>query len=235
MDHRPGQPAVTQADLAYERIHADITSCRLMPGARIRISEVADELGVSLGAVREALSRLAAENLAIASAQRGYAVAGVSVEELVDLTHTRIAIEQLSLRSAIANGDVEWETGLVAALHRLHRLSEVDPSDPMRLSEPWAQAHLQFHDALVAGCHSRWMLKLRRMLFVQTDRYRRLSVPLRTGGRDVAAEHKALCDAALSRDADCACVLMGAHLQRTADILLASPLFAPNQEETAAT
>lgn len=230
------QSASTQADWAYARTRADIMSCRLMPGARIRISDIAETLGVSLGAVREALARLAAENMAIASAQRGYSVASVSIDELVDLTRTRIAIEQLSLRSSIAGGDVEWETGLVAALHRLQRIPEVDPSDLSRLSDSWAQAHLQFHDALVAGCGSPWTLKLRSMLFFQTDRYRRLSVPLRTSERDVGAEHKALCDAALARDVELACRLISEHLMRTADILLASPLLvdpAPLRPERA--
>ncbi len=79
-------------------------------------------LGFSPGAVREALSRLAAEKWTVATAQKGYSVTPVSIAELRDLTRTRITIEQICLRSAIAHGDVEWETSIVAAYHRLHRV-----------------------------------------------------------------------------------------------------------------
>jgi len=53
--------AATQADLAYEALLAEILECRLAPGAKITISEIAAKLGFSPGAVREALSRLSAE------------------------------------------------------------------------------------------------------------------------------------------------------------------------------
>ena len=112
----------TQADLAYEALLAEILECRLAPGAKIIISDVAGRLGFSPGAVREALSRLAAEKWTVATAQKGYSVTPVSADELKDLTRTRITIEQLCLRAAIAGGDVEWETHLVAAYHRLHRI-----------------------------------------------------------------------------------------------------------------
>src|SRR6202142_2640562 len=114
--------AATQSDQAYEALLAEILDCRLAPGAKITISDLAERLGFSPGAVREALSRLSAERWTVATAQKGYSVTTVSGAELKDLTRTRITIEQLCLRSAVANGDVEWETSAVAAYHRLHRI-----------------------------------------------------------------------------------------------------------------
>ena len=108
---------------------------------KITISEVAVRLGFSPGAIREALSRLSAEKWAVATAQKGYSVAPVSTEELKDLTRTRIAIEQLCLRAAIAHGDVEWETSIVAAYHRLHRVPIAVAGDASRLNPGWAAAH----------------------------------------------------------------------------------------------
>src|SRR6478672_4213269 len=101
--------SVTQTDRAYAALLDEILSCRLAPGAKIIISEVAATWGFSPGAVREALARLSAEKMTVAAAQKGYSVAEVSAEELKDLTRTRIVIEQLCLRSAITHGDVEWE------------------------------------------------------------------------------------------------------------------------------
>src|ERR1700729_3224920 len=137
--------SVTQTDRAYAALLEEILSCRLAPGARITISEVATKLGFSPGAVREALSRLSAEKMTVATAQKGFSVAEVSIEELKDLTRTRIVIEQLCLRSAITHGDVEWETAIVAAYHRLHRIPAVLPEEPSRLNQAWAAAHTTFH------------------------------------------------------------------------------------------
>ncbi len=105
--------ARTQTDAAYAALRDAILSCRLEPGAKIKINDAAAEFDFSPGAVREALSRLAAERMAVATAQKGFTVAAISAEELIDLTRTRISIEQLCLRSAIANGDVEWEADIV--------------------------------------------------------------------------------------------------------------------------
>ena len=119
------EQAVTQGDQAYEALLAEILDGRLAPGAKITISEVAVRLGFSPGSVREALSRLAAEKWAIATAQKGYSVAPVSIEELKDLTRTRIIIEQLC--SALRNrarrrrmGDVRRRRLPPAASHPGH-------------------------------------------------------------------------------------------------------------------
>src|SRR5271169_287273 len=215
--------AATQADQAYEALLAEILDCRLAPGAKVTISDVASRLGTSPGAVREALSRLSAEKWTVATAQKGYSVAPVSIEELKDLTRTRIVIEQLCLRSAIAHGDVEWETSIVAAYHRLHRIPVLAQDSASRVNDAWSAAHMTFHAALTAGCDSPWMLTLRAMLYAQSERYRHLSVALAREDRNVDAEHKNILDACIAREADRACELIERHLTRTLEILVTSP------------
>lgn len=147
--------ASTQADLAYEALLAEILECRLAPGAKIIIIEIAGRLGFSPGAVREALSRLAAEKWTVATAQKGYSVTPVSADELKDLTRTRITIEQLCLRAAIIHGDVEWETHLVAAYHRLHRIPMMDASPRVNLHGRRRTPHFMRHSSPVVtarGC-----------------------------------------------------------------------------------
>ncbi len=216
--------ARTQSDAAYEALREAILSCRLEPGAKIKINDAAAEFDFSPGAVREALSRLAAERMAVATAQKGFTVAAISAEELIDLTNTRIAIEQLCLRAAIARGDVDWEANILAAYHRLHRLP-ISEGARKHLNPAWAMAHNSFHAALASACDSRWTLTIREMLYAQSERYRNLSKIVRPG-RDVDAEHKGLLDACLARDAAAACKRIEAHLRRTMEILLASPRLA---------
>lgn len=215
--------SVTLSEEVCRGIRSDILECRLLPGAKLLMSDLCERFQVSLGAVREALSRLTAEGLVRSEAQRGFFVSSVSRGELVDLTRVRVDIESLCLRSAMDVGDVVWESGIVAAFYRLSRVGERDPPEKGRLSGKWSALHAEFHQALVAGCDSEWLLRIRTMLFEKSERYRKLSVPVRRGGRDVNREHKAVMDAVISRDADRACAEMATHLRRTTEILLSAP------------
>ena len=201
---------------AYSTLRADLLACRLPPGQKLSIASLATDLGVSLGAVREALSRLTAEGLVTASTNRGFRAAPVSESELMDLTSTRIEIESACMRRAIQLGGVDWEAQIVSAHHRMSRIPERATDDPRRINDVWAEAHRDFHAALVSACDSPWRIRLREFLYDQTERYRRLSVPALPEKRDLAAEHHALMDAALTRDEDLACRLLSEHLNITA-------------------
>lgn len=205
---------------AYQRLRADLLACRLQPGMRLKINELCRTLSVSLSAVREALSRLTSEGLVVAEPQRGFRVAPISAEELRDLTGVRAQIEGLCLERAIAAGDVGWEAQLVAAFHRLSRTQERDPGDPQRMDEAWSAAHAAFHEALVGACDSPWLLRLRAILYAQSERYRRLSVPLAKITRDLNREHQDIMEAALARDAVLAGTLMTQHIELTTRVLL---------------
>src|SRR4051794_14241022 len=106
---------------AFERLREDIITCRLRPNERLRINSMAEQYAVGPTAIREALSRLVTEGLVEAVDQKGFCVSPMSREDLVDLTETRIKVEQLALAKAIATGDVEWEAAVIAAYHRLSR------------------------------------------------------------------------------------------------------------------
>lgn len=219
----PAATAKTLADTAYQRIRSDLLIGRLAPGSRLRPSVLQARYGLGLSPVREALLRLAVEGLVVGEGQRGYAVAPVSLEELEDLTRTRQQIESLALAQAIERGDEEWETGIVAAFHRLSRTPmPEDPADAEAVSR-WERAHRAFHLALVAACGSPWLLRFQVLLIDHSDRYRRARLfdpaaphhALARGG-DREAEHRALMEAALARDAVRAAALMQEHLEHTA-------------------
>lgn len=206
----------------YERVRADVLSCRLRPNEKITIVDLCKEHQVSPGAVREALSRLTSEGLVTAEPQRGFWVAPVSENDLKQLTEARMEIERLCLERAIAGGDLGWEASLVAAYHELSRTPERVRDDEVRLSEDWASAHSRFHQALVEACDNVWLLRLRTQLYAQAERYRRLSVPLGVEKRDLNLEHKDIMEAALARDIDQACKHLGDHIRATTRIILNS-------------
>jgi DNA-binding GntR family transcriptional regulator len=216
----------TLTEDVYRRLRADLLACRLMPGQKLKIDELCERLGAGSSAVREALSRLAADGFVVVEPQRGFRVTPLSFDELRDLTNVRCRIEGLCIRDSIEHGDIDWETNLIAALHRLSRTPERVPSDPQRYSDPFAVAHTAFHHAVVAACASPWLLRLREQLFAQHERYRWISMPLAQVARDLEAEHSGIAKAAIARRADEAVERMTAHLQLTADLILRSPLLA---------
>jgi len=215
---RDATPNRTQT--AYETLRADLLACRIAPGSRLKMQELCVRLSVSLGAIREALSRLTSEGLVMAEPQRGFRAAPISLADLRDLTMVRIEVESLCLRRAIEVGTVEWEASLVAAFHLLSRTPERAVADPMRSDDTWATAHAAFHAALVEGGDSPWLLRLHGQLYAQSERYRRLSIPLGNGDRDVGLEHQAILDAVLKRDVENAVELFTRHLNATTEILL---------------
>ncbi len=221
---------MTQADprslteRTYLRLRSEILSSRLKPGQKLRLRDLCDLTGVSLSVVREAATRLAAEGLLNAEAQRGYSVPSVDRKDLLDLTYARIEIECLCLQRAIDQGGVKWEAGLVAAFHRLQR-TPAQSGDP-ETKEEWAKVHAAFHDCLVAGCDNHWLMRMRQMLFAQSERYRRLSVALQADRRDLDEEHRGLMEAVLDHDAAAATERLRAHLMLTTDILLESELIS---------
>ena len=208
----------TQADRMFETLRAEILACRFLPGSKLRISDIAETSEVSLGAVREALSRLGAEGLVIAESQKGYRVASISVEDLQDLTEARVEIERIALARSIARGDLEWETNLVAAWHRLSRISRPDAGD---VADQWPLAHGVFHEALVKACGSAKLLQVRSQLYQQTERYRRYSGVV-DKERDVFGEHQRIFDATIARDSPAALTAIAEHLRLTAEIIAGS-------------
>jgi DNA-binding GntR family transcriptional regulator len=203
----------------YEVLRSDILFGRRLPASRLPITELAEAQGVSVSVVREAVIRLASEDLVEATPQRGFRVRPISIEHFRDLTAVRIQIETMALRQSIERGDVGWEANLVAAHHRL-------AVTPMFLGDgtgntEWMTAHGAFHAALAGASGSPVLERVRGQLYDASELYRYWSgsLPHRAGRAHVDDEHKAILDAALARDGDLAVELVTGHLQATADEL----------------
>jgi DNA-binding GntR family transcriptional regulator len=205
--------ARTQARRAYLALRDRILVGALPPLARLKIVDLAAELDISPGAVREALAQLTTDKLVQAQEQRGFRVAPISLEELDDLTQTRIQIETLALRQSIERGGEAWETELRAA----HRALEAVP--PGLGDGDGALRHARFHDALVAGCGSPSLMRVRAGLYDLAERYRAFALLGAPTRRPVADEHAAIAAAALSRQPDVAAAAMVHHIGLTARLV----------------
>ena len=204
---------------AYAWLRAEILSCRLAPGQKLKIEEMCARLSVGSSAVREALSRLASEGFVVMEPQRGFRVAPLALDELHDLTRVRCDIEAMCIRDSIGHGGIEWETQVIAATHRLIRTPHRAVEDAKRYADDFILAHNAFHEAIVAACTSPWLLKIRQLLYTQQERYRFLSLPLANFDRDLNKEHSEIAEAVLARNADLAVERMKRHIELTAVII----------------
>ncbi|MCB1390133.1 MAG: FCD domain-containing protein [Rhodobacteraceae bacterium] len=214
---------------AYDLLRTEILTGVLLADTKINIAETVARSRLSLGAVREALSRLTSEGLVTAETNKGFRVATITIDELEDLTRTRVMIECECLASAITHGDLQWESGVVSAAFELSRTPLLDPSNPSIANPAWAGIHSRFHAALAAGCDSPWLLRIRDMLYAQAERYRIATLPYDRSKRDLDAEHAELAAAALARDIPRATAAMRDHLTRTKRILVDSNLAHPSR------
>ncbi|MFI6937098.1 GntR family transcriptional regulator [Streptomyces sp. NPDC050287] len=216
-------PGRTKAQDVFMRMRGDILGGVLRPGQRLRYGELCGVYGTSMGVLRESLVRLAEQGLVRGEQQQGFQVSPLSGTDLRDLSDAREEIEGLALRRAVADGDVAWESRLLAAHHELARTPVVDGEVTPRVSEDWAAAHACFHDTLLDGCANVRLRTIAASLRDAAEVYRRWAFSLgRDRDRDVAAEHAAILEATLQRDADLAAALLRAHIRRTTTALLAA-------------
>jgi len=225
----PDAPPRTLAEGAYLQVRRDIIEGRLAPGEKLRVEHLKDRYGIGAGTLREALALLLSDVLVVAEGQRGFHVAPISLQDLADITQTRVLLETNALRESIRNGDDEWEARLVAAFHKLSNSEErLDNHSNVR---EWEARNRSFHEALIAACDSPWQRYLIGLLYRQSERYRHLAITRMAMPRDVHAEHAAIIEAALKRDAERASRALEQHIRLTFDsIRLLAPALSASQK-----
>lgn len=202
--------ATSIADRAYERIRADIVFGRLAPGARLRLDQLAGAYGASVSTLREILSRLSSEGLVIAEGQRGFRVAPVSPAGFEDVAAMRLLLETYALPLSFVAGDLEWESRVVAAHHKLAFMERRMLSGDQEGMKLWKRYDREFHQTLIEACGSQTLLDLYGGVFDQYLRYQMVAIVFR--GEIAAEEHRALLDCALTRNAERACTVLTQHV-----------------------
>ena len=210
----------TRTEQVYEKLRADLLNGILLPGQKLKMVELTERFGVSQSVIREALTRLTEQGLLVATPQRGFRVRDLSIEDIAELTESRVQIESLALRLAIERGDLQWETGILAAHHRLER-TPVTREDGT-VNEDWAVQHRDFHQALLTGCGNRRLESVATSLRDSAELYRRWYWVLTDDHqRDLAREHRQLKELALARDADHGTEVLTEHIDRAPTLLIA--------------
>lgn len=228
--NREGEQAKSRTGEAYRVIRGAIVAGDLAPGARLGPADLAERFGFGPTPIREALARLAAENLAIAIEQRGFRVAPLSTMELRELLDLRLGFEREAMRRSMREGGHDWEARILAACHMLTRCDEPHAGMAAEGVALWSGRHDAFHEAIISGCDAPWLSRFHRQCLEQIERYR-IAI-LRKSGRFTEGsegearirrllshdDHIALRDAVLSRDEARAEAALSAHIGETAAV-----------------
>ena len=201
------------------QLQVDLLSGKLEPGARLTLRDLADRYDAGTIPLREALSRLSTSGFITVEDQKGFKVAELSPDDVRDIHKLRTELECMAIREAFECGTAQWEGDLIAAHHVLARRQTALKGQPLANDPEWEALHCKFHLQLVSASQSRWLKHFIKTLIDHSSRYRQIAsvmYPAAAVGPKIAAEHEAILNAALKRDADRACELLKEHYRRTA-------------------
>jgi DNA-binding GntR family transcriptional regulator len=202
----------------FDRIRLDILHCNLRPGARLLFRDLRKVYDSGQSPLREALMRLASDQLVVLEDHKGFCVAPVSREELVDIANTRCELEGLAVRMAIEKGDDHWEANIIGRFHELSKRPTYNTDGT--LDPDWERRHDAFHQALYAACGLKALIAFCQILAERAYRYRHLLLESVDRTRDHRGEHEAIKNAIVGRDAATGVALLQRHYLRTVDTLL---------------
>src|SRR5687768_13413238 len=143
------------SDQIVESLKRVIVTGELGPGARVLETDLAEQLGVSRGPVREAFRQLEQEGLLVSYPHRGTFVASVPEDEIEEVYALRAQIEVYAARRVVARQPEEAARALQDIVDGMEEA--VQAGDLPAL----ADRDLQFHDTLLAlsgyqGLHRIW-------------------------------------------------------------------------------
>ena len=215
------------SERVYQIIRDRILSLQLPPGCSLVVVDLAADLGVSRTPVKEALSRLAAEGLVQDTPRRGYSVAELSTEDILDLLDARQMLELAAAERVI--GTIEPDQ-----LAELRRVTDemvqivAAPGGDIDLFE-FAQLDWTFHLAIISATGNKHLVDVSRRLHAHLHLIRLARATKAGRGRYMATveEHQAILAALELRDLAAFRAAVTAHTQRVMQDFVTAPETRP--------
>jgi DNA-binding GntR family transcriptional regulator len=189
------------ADRAYLAIRGLIVSLELPPGAVIDERQLMQRLGLGRTPVREALRKLAQEQLVEVFPRRGSFVTGVDVRDLSRISEVRAALEPEAARLAAGRATEEERDKLAALSDRI-----VGGTDLMGLDE-------SIHRAVYAAAHNHLLEKTLGEYYVLALRIWMIALERAEDLEEAVEAHRDLVQAVIVGEGDRAADIMRAHVE----------------------
>ncbi len=185
---------MTAQEAVLAEIREQLLDGRLAPGESIRPDALGDELGVSAVPVREALRILEGEGHVHYRPHRGYVVATLDVDDLIHIYRIRELLETEAVCRAIPR--LPGET--VARLHEIvHEMDGVQ-EDFISLTA----VNRRFHFTLFEAAEMPQLVRVLRILWDSSDRYRLRYLMSPENRHLVHDQHQRMMKAVADRDVE---------------------------------
>ena len=204
-------------------IREQLLDGRLAPGGSIRPDALGDELGVSAVPVREALRILEGEGHVHYRPHRGYVVATLDVGDLTQIYRIRELLETEAVCRAIPR--LQGDT--VARLREIvHEMAEAQ-DDVISLTA----VNRRFHFTLFEAAEMPQLVRVLRILWDSSDRYRVRYLMSPENRHLVHDQHQRMMQAVADRDVET--FIDESHKHRAHAIAALAETFAAAEEEAA--
>ncbi len=155
---------MTAQEAVLAEIRRQLLDGRLAPGVSVRPDALGEQLGVSAVPVREALRILEGEGHVQYRPHRGYVVAALDVEDLIEIYRIRELLETEAVRRAIPQLRTETVARLREIVHEMEQVQD----DVMSLTS----VNRRFHFTLFEAAEMPQLVRVLRILWDSSDRYR---------------------------------------------------------------
>ncbi|WP_255921791.1 GntR family transcriptional regulator [Streptomyces humicola] len=179
----------------------------LAPGRQLGEVELAAQLGVSRGPLREAMQRLVQQGILRSEPHRGVFVVELSDDDVTDIYLARTAIEAAACRIVIRHHPQRTAARLATA-HRA-MAAAARQGDPAAL----AAADMELHQILIAESGSPRLARMADTLFVETRMCLSALTVTYSAPTDLVAEHAAIIEALREGDEKLLIELLDEHMQ----------------------
>jgi DNA-binding GntR family transcriptional regulator len=193
--------ASSLADRAYLSIRDLIVSLELAPGSLIDERQLVETLGIGRTPVREALRRLAQEQLVEVFPRRGMFVTGVDVRDLARISEVRAALEPEAARLAAERATDEERNELASLSDQIK-----GGADLMGLDE-------RIHRAVYAAAHNHLLEKTLGEYYVLALRIWMIALDRAQDLEDAVEAHRDLVHEIVVGNSDGAADVMRAHVE----------------------
>lgn len=136
------------ADVVTDDLRDAIIAHELEPGRRLAEDDLANQMGVSRGPVREALARLEREGLVVIERHKGARIASWGRADVEEIFSLRLVLEQLAIEWACKNATAADINALESVVKEFRKLS-----DKQRTIKAVSKLDLEFHTAIFDAAH----------------------------------------------------------------------------------
>jgi DNA-binding GntR family transcriptional regulator len=196
----------SQSVEAYARIREKIINLELLPAAPIEENALMEELGLGRTPIREALQRLALENLVVVYPRRGTLVADLNLSDLQKIFELRLELEPFAARLAAERASAEQ----IATMHAL--FTGADEILHTGNNRQLIQLDHRAHELLAQAAHNEFLEETLERLYGHVLRLWYVSLNKVSRLREAIEEHRDIIAAVEAHDGERAATIMRAHV-----------------------